>query len=244
MRRGLGIRLAYLLGAIIAAVVVASLVTPILQRTRCNADMELCASHLRTIAKAIAMYEDDYDAIMPWALDTNSWSWTVLAYPYLRPLVEAYHGDMSVDLFELTTCPSTPIEIFTIGPYSTYGYNSYLGKMKQAHPLAVAPVKVKYPALTLRITETCTYDPEVSPGSAGESAKGTFAPVPDWKAAGLSKPLYAPGWHGGKNNVLWVDGHVSTMTKEEVMRTDSNPDPNVWARLSPKPKATDRRHDD
>ena len=108
--------------------------------------------------------------------------------------------------------------------------------MKRArNPLIVQPVKVEYPAATLRMTETCRPEPNTYLDVLDSRIEGTFAPVPDWKAAGLSGPLYAPGWHRGRNNVLWVDGHASTMTKEEVMLTDSNPDPNVWARLSPKP---------
>lgn len=209
-----------------------------------KAQQRECMANLRLISRAIQLYEEDYETTMPWGSGgrgepTGAYSWLDLLDPYMHLIVhmQCSHGEQEQDealkMEAVVDCPSAPC------PHEqpiTYGYNRYIGKSKQAqNPLIVLPVKIKYPALTIRITETLRPQPNAFPEILDSRIEGTFAPVPDWKAAGLSGPLYAPGWHNGKNNVLWVDGHVSTMTKEEVMLTDRNPDPNVWARLSPKP---------
>ena len=201
-----------------------------------------CIANLHSIAEAIKMYEEDYDAIMPWGSGgrseehwaTGTCTWSDLAEDYVKAVWDNgsnYEDGMSV----LLNCPSAP---YPSDQRKTYGYNRYLGNMKRArNPLTVLPVTIRYPALTIRVTETCRPEPNAFPDILDSHIEGTFAPVPDWKAAGLSGPVLAPGWHHGRNNVLWVDGHVSTMSKEEVMLTDSSPDPNVWARLSPKPQS-------
>lgn len=162
-------------------------------------------------------------------------NWLDLMDPYFKQNY-AYGWGLEEEGWDaLYSCPSAPRAIRSSRPRRTYGYNRYLAKMTRAgNPLIIVPQKVKYPATTLRVTES-PY-PKAKPKSVESRFEGTFAPVPDWKAAGLTTPSYAPGWHNGRNNVLWVDGHVSTMAKEDVMLSDSNPDPNVWARLSPKPR--------
>jgi len=223
----------------IALILVVGLVG-IVPRVRENARQEQCVANLQRLAEAIKMYEDDYDAIMPWSGGWGGMCWPVnwldLMDPYFKQTLR-YGWRMTPDEWDaLYSCPSAPKAVRTSRPRRTYGYNRYLGKLMHARdPLTVVPPKVKYPETTIRITETVCPHPNAKKGSVESRFEGTFAPVPDWKAAGLSGPLCAPGWHDGKNNVLWVDGHVSTMTKEEVMLTDSNPDPNVWARLAPKP---------
>ncbi|MCX6377501.1 MAG: hypothetical protein NTU88_15945, partial [Armatimonadetes bacterium] len=102
---------------------------------------------------------------------------------------------------------------------------------------------VKYPSLTLRVTETANYlwDPH-QPLPAGERDYGYvggswYCPLPDGSQKGYSFTLTAPGWHDGMNDVLWVDGHVSSIPWERVLYTDNwqgTTDPNVWCRLSPK----------
>lgn len=204
---------------------------PIFDYPREKAQERKCMANLRMIGRAIALYEDDYESIMPWGSGSKNWS--DLAKDYVKAVWDN-GSNYEEGMDTLLDCPSVP---HPNDQLTTYGYNRYLGKMKRAqNPLIVLPVKVKYPALTIRITETLRPQPNAFPEILDSRIEGTFAPVPDWKAAGLSGPLYTPGWHNGRNNVLWVDGHVSTMTKEEVMLSDSNSDPNVWARLSPKPR--------
>ncbi|GEM_PF-5085319 len=43
--------------------------------------------------------------------------------------------------------------------------------------------------------------------------------------------------HSGRGNILWIDGHVSSMTQEQYnMRDDGPYDGNIWLRLEgPKP---------
>lgn len=237
MRRQSGMSCLEVLG--IAIVLVAGLMG-ILPRMREKARQEKCIANLQSIAEAIKFYEDDYDAIMPWGSGgrygaPGPCNWSDLAEVYVKAVWD--DGSNTEDgMNDLLNCPSARQASVTIGQGRTYGYNPYLGKLRRAGKApAVVPPEVEYPATTMRITETlCPHPMATMKGVEGPFA-GTFAPVPDWKAAGLSGPVLAPGWHHGRNNVLWVDGHVSTMTKEQVMLKDSNPDPNVWARLSPKP---------
>ena len=58
-------------------------------RIRENSRQERCIDNLRQIGQAIKLYEEDYDAIMPWAGGWDrirSVSWLDLVDPYIKQI--------------------------------------------------------------------------------------------------------------------------------------------------------------
>ena len=71
----------------IALILVVGLVG-IVPRVRENARQEQCVANLQRLAEAIKMYEDDYDATMPWSGGWGGTQWPVnwldLMDPYFK----------------------------------------------------------------------------------------------------------------------------------------------------------------
>jgi len=239
MRRS-GFTLIELLVVIAIIVVLAAILFPVFARVRGRAQLARCLNNLKQVATAVEMYENDYDGcILPWNIaGTNVWGyyWQDQLNPYIRAMKKGQLGGyLATEQGEIITCPSAPIEQAE-GPFwqtaKTYGYNVYL----RAN-LNVA--QVRYPAVTLRITECAIFssDPHApdAPSTIVYQGGSHFAPVPNPATAGYGFMIYAPGWHDGQQCVLWVDGHVSSISWQKVMERDGAPDPNIWCRLSPKP---------
>ena len=237
MKTSKGFTLVELLVVIAIIIILAAILFPVFAGAREKAQQAKCINNLKQISTAIAMYEDDYDNIMPFSIyvmpnGTGAYAagymWKDLMEPYVKQLKGGqYYGLYEEYEGELMKCPSAPIEEFTtaIQVGRTYGYNFYLWPTKST-------MDVKYPGSTLRITECCMYDPD-NP-NAVKVGGSMQAPTP----APIGGQLWAPGWHNGMNIVLWVDGHVGAATRQRVMLSDTDSDPNVWCRLSPKPAFT------
>ena len=87
--------------------------------------------------------------------------------------------------------------------------------------------QVRYPSATVRIAESCF------PQAGGS----LIAPLPSNYSDTNPMGHHFPEWHSGKGNVLWIDGHVSAMTRAQYNMTDaSGSSSNVWLLLTgPKP---------
>lgn len=240
IRRREGFTLVELLVVITIIIILAAILFPVFARAREKAQQTKCMNNMKQMGSAIALYEDDYDNPMPFNVMCNniradgftlfSWEyqyfWKDLMEPYVKQLKNGqYAGQLEEWEGELYKCPSAPIEEFTLAytAMRTYGYNGYFNK-------SVTYANFKFPSSTLRITEGCTYDPDDP--NAIKNGGSWWAPMP-----GLGG-VRAPGWHNGMNNVLWGDGHVSSVPRERVMLRDNNANYNVWCRLSPKPAFT------
>jgi len=254
IRRRQGFTLVEMLVVIAIIIILAAVLFPVFVRAREKAQQVRCINNYKQWAAAIELYEDDYEgAILPASVvaapgteNANSaWSsyWSTLLDPYVKQLGKGRGGvkatgGQNFGQGELLRCPSSPGETMSGGNAwqagKSYGYNPYLQKN-------VTTSMVKYPALTLRLTETAEYNnprwmwtPGVDPKYKGGS---WYAPLPDGTQQGYRLALTAPGWHNGMGNVLWVDGHVSTLTWQRIMWTDrwnGTTDPNTWCRLEPK----------
>ena len=234
IRKKEGFTLVELLVVIAIIIILAAILFPVFARAREKAQQSRCVNNLKQMGTAISMYEDDYDAPMPWAV--RGWMagylWKDLMDPYLKQL-KGVAGSVERE-GELYRCPSAPVEeaVDQVRAGRNYGYNPYLQATTGMNA-------VKFPGSTLRITECDGKDPDGDPKlpMMGGSA---IMPLPSGAGAeGAGFYRYAPGWHNGFNDCLWFDGHVSSIPRQRVMLTDRNPgDMNVWGRLAPKPGYT------
>jgi len=229
-----GFTLVELLVVIAIILILAAILFPIFARVRERANQVNCTSNLKQLGNACDMYQDDNNQMLPPV--GNPWAywhlWPDLLDPYLKQLkTAAYAGAEGTG--SLYRCKSAPEEEATASWQweRSYGMNSYAG----LGPDNLVPLaKVKYPAQTVRITESW--------GSQGGSG---YAPMPNM-TGGFQ--VWAPGWHNEHNNVLWMDSHVTVMkattlgdsstSPAEIMYDDGRSDSGrVWCRLvAPKPE--------
>lgn len=263
IRKREGFTLVELLVVIAIIIILAAILFPIFARARNKAQHTRCINNMKQIGTACEMYEDDYEgtvvpvsigAGLPGGETANTgmywgYMWGDLIDPYIKQLKRGKSFGQTSGQGEVYQCPSAPTEEMTSGKVwqggKTIGYNPYLTRTTTA-------TMVKSPSLTLRVTETANYmvDPHLTEAEMkamgyddyGYVGGSWYCPLPSElptgpKIKGYQFPLYAPGWHDGMNDVLWVDGHVSSVPWERVMYTDrfqNTTDPNVWCRLEPK----------
>ncbi|MCL6520561.1 MAG: DUF1559 domain-containing protein [Armatimonadetes bacterium] len=228
-----GFTLIELLVVIAIIIILAAILFPVFAKARERAMQTTCANNLKQLGVAAEMYQSDWDDVLvPWGapFDWAGAHWPQLLDPYLKQIEG---GRMTgTNLGKIYRCPSFEAdEVASWSAERSYGMNVYCGgwyKPDGSDARVVPLSKVRYPAQTVRIAETCW------PGGQ----KGTFF------AATPNPPLNyiaPPGRHNGLNNVLWIDGHVSAMTNERYLFKDNNVDElgyvgNVWCRMSgPKP---------
>ncbi len=243
-KRG-GFTLVELLVVVAIIIILAAILFPVFAKARDKAQATRCLNNLKQMSVAVQMYEDDYaGAVLPYgmlpggAYGTNEGSWALGSFwqdlidPYLKQIKRGRMGGQSRGQGEIFSCPSAPTETAESGvSWQTgkqYGYNFYLTKSTSAS-------QVRYPSLTLRITETASYDADIhNPAVRATYKGGSFlAPRPSTATSGLM--LQSPGWHNGYSHVLWFDGHVSSVTWQRVMYTDNaSANIDVWCRLEPK----------
>ena len=232
MRKREGFTLVELLVVISIIIILAAILFPVFARARDKAQQTKCINNMKQMSAAIALYEDDYDTIMPDYVPTVDYGfmWKDLMNPYLKAIRKGQTAGYLETEGQVLQCPSAPVEtsISAVQASRNIGYNPYLTK-------TTSLAAVKYPSSTLRLTETSAKDPDGDP-NANDPGGSWWMPIPVVGGTGFFR--YAPGWHSGMNNCLWVDGHVSSIPRQRVMLTDGNSNPNVWARLSPKPGYT------
>ena len=244
-RRQEGFTLVELLVVIAIIIILAAILFPVFAKARDKAQQSKCLNNLKQMGSACAMYEDDYDGmVLPFGVYAGPsgagggevWGYMAgdLMEPYIKQVKSGTYGYDITKMGELYICPSAPIEKGTVAwqAAKTYGYNSYLRNNTTSE-------MVKYPSLTLRITECTDQNPDAPESSANTYKGGSwYAPMPRMLFGGFQ--VYAPGWHSEYNCVLWVDGHVTTMHYSRVMWDDGVADEygalgRVWCRLAPKP---------
>ena len=229
-----GFTLVELLIVISVIMVLAALLFPVFASALERARRTKCINNLKQLASAIQMYEDDYAGMVMPVSGTGEaewgYMWQDIVDPYVKQL-KGLGGSRIEEQGEIFMCPSAPVEqaIYRHKAAKTYGYNPHLTRFTRL-------ADVRYAALILRLTECSDKNPDDKDAPFGGGS--WFAPLPDGSPFAFKFDVFAPGWHNGMSNVLWVDGHVSTITRQRVMLTDNSQDPNVWCRLAPKPGYT------
>ena len=228
LRKSKGFTLIELLVVVAIIIILAAILFPVFAKARERAMQTTCASNLKQLGVASEMYQSDWeDVLVPWGAPfawTPPGHWPMLLNPYLRQI--AGTTLTGTNLGKIYRCPTfEEDEVALWSAERSYGMNTYCGGwMPGGTPIIVPMTKVRYPASTVRIAET----------SWPAAKTGTFfAPTP-------GPPLdyiTIPGRHNGMNNVLWIDGHVTSMSNARYMLRDNGPsNGNVWCRLeAPKP---------
>ncbi len=186
-----------------------------------------CAENLKHMGEACAMYQSDWhDVLVPYG---SPFAWTGHMWP---ELLGPYFVKLPKNTYKLSRpgsfmeCPALPPEEQAWG--MDYGMNTECGGwMSGGKPVVVRPSNVKYPAKTIRIAETRWL----------ETGMLLLAARPSEFKPGDDCCRMFPARHRGKGNVLWIDGHVSAMTRAQYNMRDKGPyDGNIWLRLEgPKP---------
>ena len=218
-RRSGGFTLIELLVVIAIIAILAGMLLPALSRAREKARQADCASKLKNLGLASAMYEGDFDKIVPFSGATSGgWAyplWFELIDPYIKQLREG-----SAPITGVYFCPSSPVKTADISDFlkRSYGMNAqYLGL--GGTDGCKSPSVVSFPSKTVRICPV--WNETLNRGSS-------MCYAPSNPTAGQYPP---PGWHGGKNNTLMVDGHVEALSTPELMKERRGVNIDLYYRL-------------
>jgi len=216
-RRRAAFTLIELLVVIAIIAILAAMLLPSLGRARETARKAACSNNLRQIGMGAAMYEsEDSRYIMPFNGDPRAsrgdpWAggdllWFALVDPYIQQLRKASEPNVGVYF-----CPSSPVPKSAISNVlkRSYGYNAtYLGP----GGLDVVPLsKLEFPTETIRVMEIWRID--------GVEQRGTAWAFPP--SHPYSQMYQPPGWHNGRSNVLFCDGHVETWETAMILASAS-----------------------
>ncbi|MDR1284093.1 MAG: prepilin-type N-terminal cleavage/methylation domain-containing protein [Opitutaceae bacterium] len=216
-----GFTLIELLAVIAIIGVLAGILIPVVLRVRSSAERATCVSNLRQTSAACMLYtaeNRDYlpdpdlrGTTPPPPADCKFW-WDQIRPYYATDKIKSHQ-------LQALRCPSHAKRLKdVIGKDfgNNYGMNCSLGRnYSPARTIRRTLASLPSPSRTLMITE-CAYnatDPLTSLRVGNIVASATF-PVGG---------TYIGGAHGGANNILWCDGHVSAF--KDVKRLSSNPPP-------------------
>lgn len=198
-------------------------------RVREASEHQICTNNLKRMGVAAEMYQADWDDVLvpygapfTWAPTGRVWPELLDAYIKRLPGPIVTTGQVPREY----RCPSHPDQ--TGFAYErTYGMNQKCGGWYPGQGPVVVPLKsVRYPQATIRIAES----------EWAAQGGSWWAPRPQDNPSQDPLGHRFPERHGGKGNVLWIDGHVSAMTRAQYNLMDNQPDVNVWLRLTgPKP---------
>ena len=214
---------------------------PVLLKAQEQSKQKICASHLKQIGIACAMYSQDYGGWeLPWMIPKTHagkdntyrdsvWFGVLYAYGYL-PLPDASaHGHPEQFV---TVCPedTAPLEINIYHFLESYGgpikgpkayiipcsyiYNRLIGWYDNGIKKFVMhrTEEIKDPGGTIRCLDSEKGGNWYTP--YGDEANGYDV---GGGGKGKDKHNHVASWHNGGTNILWCDGHVSWMKEEEVL---------------------------
>lgn len=183
--------------AIIA--VLAGILFPVFAQAREKARATTCASNLRQIGLAIAMYRDDTDCYVPAELGEFEW---MSVTPGKQGLIDPYIRNDGV-----RRCPSRKLE------EARYPINGWFGSpfgFPETSPQGQPDGAVPRPSTTLIVWE---HQISASFCNIGQTGGGGGSPDP---TAGVSH--WDSAHHGGFLT-LWCDGHVKRMQYAQLRRS-------------------------
>ena len=206
--------------AIIA--VLAALFVGVSGRVKANARRAACASNLRQLGMAAAMYCQDSDEVYMPSVQKEGTPvfWRTLLMPYIN----------NPDILQ---CPDDETKTATTYANATsYGYNAHVGGV--AFPQENSPhfdpnqkslAQIVRPSATVLMTDSGTipiagaapenWPPSIPcPPEIGDSAVlSNHVSSNEGETVVQNSLLAAPlARHAGQTNVLWCDGHVTTQT--------------------------------
>jgi prepilin-type processing-associated H-X9-DG protein len=237
--------------AIIA--ILAAILFPVFAKARQRAQNATCQSNLRQLGQAALMYQDDNGyMIMPALLvpftDFANWeisSWYQRVNPYMRVLNQT--SGFSID--ERLTCPLAP----KVDPSlrRTYGYNLFYASTAPTSGYPTlrhrSPGAMSNPSSTIQFMEVWQFKEGNGasgvPTAAGRGSLFCYPPQAYPYAGDVSNGgyAYAPGFHSGRvatiierlrgqSNIVWFDGHVSSMVGRKIYYNTGTTVTDAWFR--------------
>ncbi|AHF90521.1 hypothetical protein OPIT5_10235 [Opitutaceae bacterium TAV5] len=188
-----GFTLIELLTVIAIIGILAAIIVPTVGAVRKTARAAACVSNLRQIGVAMRLHAEEYKGLLPAAKPSEEWPKNMWQY-YLNPYLENRKGgdtDANKRLVALGVflCPGKPdFDLASANPYS-YTMNSF-----GSNTVGRALSAFDKPSITALVMDSGSGDPSVR----------------------FSTTLYQDSpalWHKGKDNVLFVDGHVEAVAK-------------------------------
>ncbi|MBK1859282.1 prepilin-type N-terminal cleavage/methylation domain-containing protein [Cerasicoccus arenae] len=230
-----GFSLIELLASIATIAILAAILIVVVQRVRTTAQATECTSNLRQLHAATWLWITDSDNHMPdrrwWSYNkekTSSTSKYQIA-PYLDLVSSSGAG---ADLLHPTamTCPAAnDIQPSTQAWARTYSINAHASSTGDGEGLDPR----WYPRSLLNIqhpTEMALFiDGAVSPNNGG--GYWTNVQYSQVNPNSHSTPISYP--HGNAVNVVFVDGHVSRYTMDEMIANYSDPLSRFWRYYAP-----------
>ena len=243
-----GFTLIELLVVIAIIAILAAILFPVFAKARMRAQASVCVSNLKQFGLGASMWEADNDSkILPGStntgndvyLDLAKTSWMELVNPYMHILrIPAPPNETHLHLNKDMQCPLAPKMADPPDNQDDlrrpYGYNAvYLGS-----GVPKSSSIVKSPASTIRILEVWQFRSDLPTSMPGQ---GSLFCWPAQSYASIAAYTYPPGWHTdspgsfrsntdaertrrlkGQNMVLWMDGHVSSMSGDKIMNGGGN----------------------
>jgi len=228
VRKASGFTLIELLVVIAIIAILAAILFPVFAQARAAARKAACASNLKQIGLAFTMYAQDYDELLVphWTNSTGIPDWKTLLDPYIKRGENAalfkkdYRAERSVW-----------VDPGKVGSSNRAGYGhnwsvlggGYFSTAKPGSgtkagsgriiPFSLPLAAVEHPADTIEVACCTAYanNPNVDDTADGFDA---LYP-PDWAKG---QPYWGDisGRHGGGANVLFVDGHVRWLRRENA----------------------------
>jgi prepilin-type N-terminal cleavage/methylation domain-containing protein/prepilin-type processing-associated H-X9-DG protein len=192
--------------AIIA--VLAAILFPVFSQAREKARAATCASNLRQIGMAIAMYRDDTSAYVPVGAGTVPW---LGGKPGEAGILDPYIRNEGI-----RQCPSRKV---ADARYTINGWNGSPHGQPETSPQGKEDAAVPRPSTTLIVWEHQVAAPACILGQDGGDK---LKPDP---AAGIG---HWDSAHTGGFNALWCDGHVRWMTYGTLLRTYFSIEEDPW----------------
>jgi prepilin-type N-terminal cleavage/methylation domain-containing protein/prepilin-type processing-associated H-X9-DG protein len=219
--------------AIIA--VLAAILFPVFAQARAKARQVTCASNLKQIGLAAAMYQQDYDGIyvpkyncqtfnaqypdhcetpardlVTFRISVPEWLPSSNAPAGTDYLLRPYIRNDDVrrcPARQTGGAPTAPGEPAEEGRYSINAWDSYFGDGRpETAPQGQADAAVPEPATTILVIEHTNNAGECQVGQPGGTATGLSVVPGHWEQN-----------HSGGFNLLWCDGHVK-WTRESALR--------------------------
>ena len=198
--------------AIIA--ILASMLLPALNKARGMAYQASCASNQKQIGLAFTMYNNDSDGLFPYVnIDGVPWTYAMVAqYKYITngtificPKRKSTYPNMEEQWKKALLAPSS----VSMWSHPDYGYNMiFLGRTYSPALVFVSNLPAKRTQIK-QPSETITLADAANSGTGAYGRTSGFYYI--YPYYNINNKVAWPT-HDGRVNVLWVDGHVKTVS--------------------------------
>ncbi|MDD3925112.1 MAG: DUF1559 domain-containing protein [bacterium] len=213
-----GFTLIELLVVIAIIAILASILFPVFGKAREKARSATCQSNLKQIGLAISMYVEDYDEHLFAGKYVITSSGMAL---FMTQKIFKNKKAPGRQVHELFVCPSAD-EVRddpNAGRYGNYGWNIFVwgrsgatgGSMKRAYDQGLTMADIIYPSQLMYVTHT-------NNGLLDTINGATYA----------SKNMY---WHTDGVNALFADGHVSWLSRDNLLMGKAGTKPAEFGKL-------------